>query len=460
MEGQKMIINTISELYFVIEVGKYLSLIYDLEFSFDDIVIDDKLKNHIVINYLKLAKKEGWVAGLEIDTKGINYGEIDENIGNYFVDLRDNKTEEVLFKGIFEGVKPIKDLPYERIIVDLAHTNYFNEYEIRPTENNKNIFINDLRTKYKYISTLACIYAKLVMEERESKMPEIYREHPMKINWIITKEFVINPLTLVYLVEFANNKGYSWLSITYDDIEKDKINRIITESWLQEGRDKGLIEYETYENTSRIKNVQKTWTIPEKKDYMRKLDIEENDVIYIFERERKNNGYAYSNNIENATLGIIREIKEDSIVIDKISYPLRKVDKERDYEELGFGIRKVVGKDLATKEIRQIYSLTNVAIEQQIGNEQYFIVPIWHIDGKVSTYEKNYQGNYLNQTIYITETEYVATVLVENNIKYNEDKMIDKLIEKGDIVDKGNGDLQFRIIPQYVDIAGRRIILK
>ena len=43
MEGQKMIINTISELYFVIEVGKYLSLIYALEFNLNCIVRDEYL---------------------------------------------------------------------------------------------------------------------------------------------------------------------------------------------------------------------------------------------------------------------------------------------------------------------------------------------------------------------------------------------------------------------------------
>ena len=403
--GKQKEIRTVSELFYVCELGKYLYYYTGQALDISEVYFNEQLRNTQQWTYMKLALINGWIRSfhtMSIDLKGIDWPGM-KQIANIFVWVTEPEKEPMQLSQISNHVITMK--------YNQTEDGYL---ELRPKR-----FSERIRSELVYLSFIAHMVIKNTLE----------KTHIKTLIKIESNSVDIGPYVMVYDL-YESGLIKEWLEIKVNDgFAKDLKYR----AWLNDGFEKG-ISLKQYSNQ-------------EKLAYMKKLDIAEKDVVFIYTRRNSK----VENTIKSADLAIINEIKENEIKFTVIMNPRLRADIEQDYNKLNPTLKQMFSKkDLNNLNIiEKTFSMDDLGISQMVNKERYFIEPLGKTKDTVKTFMEKYLGNLINKDVEITQEEFIARLLRENNIDFNVQKYRDICINNGAVVEK-NGRMDFRVIPQEI----------
>ena len=395
-------IKLVSELYYICELGKYIHHYTGQALDISEVYFNEQLRTTQQWNYFKLALINGWLVSFH--TVGINlYWEKMNQIANIFVWVSAPDKEPM----------QLSEIKNHTVIVKYEQTEQ--GLKIKPS-----LFNGRIRSELVYLSFIAHMVVKNTLADT----------HIKTIIDINAKECTdLGAFTMVYSL-YETGVINDWVDLR---IDKDVEQELKYRAWALDGFEKEL----TYKEHSNA----------EKLDHMKELDIAEKDVVFIYTQGSQKTNKP----IVNCDLAIVKEITDTEITFVIVMNPRLRADIEQDYNNLNPKLRQMFSKkDLDNLNIiEKTFSLEDLGIGQMVNKEKYFIEPLGKTRDTVKTYMEKYLGNLINKDVEITQEEFIARLLRENNLDFNVQKFRNICIKNGSVVER-SGRMDFKVIPQEI----------
>lgn len=403
-------ITLASELYYICELGKYLYHYTGKGLDIRSIEIDKIVEKSQLWVYFGLALKYGWlISDIKVDLTKV-YWPYQDKIANI-----------VTYIGKVDSFQKISEIKNYGVSIEFERED--NVIVLKPSGS-----YNKAIPELVYVSYAAHIIVKNKLANTNIKSVLVIKK---------TDAPIIN--TLTHFVGLADRNCFNRL-VTYK-VDNSIKSFLEYKVWEREGFEKGLLY--------------KEWSNKDKLNYLGKIGLEQKDVVFIYDRD---NHHSAHRPIKNVELAVIDKITPTNISFRVILNPRLREDIEHDYNKLNPKLGQLFSKkDLNNLKInKKTFSISDIGIGQMLGNERYFIESLENTKDTVKTYMDSYLGNLIKGVVEITQEEFIARVLRENNIEFNAKKYREICFKNGAVVQR-NEKIDFRVIPQEIKVYNTRI---
>lgn len=396
------------ELFYICELGKSLSRIKykdeDYKLSIKGITFDNQLRNTPIWPYFCQTIKNEYLvdADKSIDTKNvpsINKALVQDitiakktlkapkpNEIPISYDVRENGRPEFFFSdrenlSVLSG--GIVNQTWVSILAYFTIRKYFMMRYNGALEVRLSIMIsNETMNKYNALSYLMLLY--------ENK----------RISYWINLIVVTSTAT--------TKKGQTEIVRQETPIENANTEQLQYEAWLQDGRDRGLVEnkYKDHKNDY-------DWILNEKKKVIAKENLEVGDVVALYQRNKSS--------IVNMDYAVIRAIKEKDIAFEIIHNKKTILDTKYEMKGIDETSRQMFASDMLKKLVsKRRMNIVDLGINKDLYEEEYFIVTLDNIEDDVICHVRDKNG--IETTKKATQQFYLYMILNEYGIEFNKGK--------------------------------------
>lgn len=402
-----------SELYYLSELGKYLSINYGKSLSIDGVILNSVLKQSILWDYFRLAVSKGWIVDTNLpsyETDIFSYNTIDYSVDNFknflftldecVYDSVDNAKRQTNAEYNYKTPKPT-----QVCFTKMSDEAWF--WTIKGTSANDEMVnsasLNTSCASKAWISMIAMVAVNRLM----TGVPEILG---IEFPYVIAK----NQLALSdFLLLVDNTSALSgWLCFSFDPSVSDDIQRQLGyESWWYKGKEIGMLS---------------GWYKPKDKlSYMRnELNLDVGDVVLLYERNYSTK-YNYIKSIASCHVAIILSISASSIVLDVVNTVKTKHGAEVAFQNQTMAVKQMYCGSNKYKEwnsnIRS-YDLTDLGIEYMMHTEPYFILPLDQADDilELDVIDNNGRAD----KFALHQNDAIYWILKDYEVSFNEDKFL------------------------------------
>lgn len=408
-------IDSAIELYYIIELGKYLKYKHNEVLSLDGVIISDEVNKSKFFDYFRLACDEGWVIDTGLDKYILEINAQQPLVQSQETVLNAIMTEDDVVFDSNEFAKRQESIEWSyrhpiRKQISFAKKEdklwYWNMEgaDGKHFHNNKSS-VAAANADMAIVSLVAMVAVERLMTGVPSYLILSFSQEHCNTSMA---------LSLFNALEEISSCFSGWVLSVYDDlVSEDTRNNLSYQSWYVTGREKGMLS---------------RWYSPkEKYDYLHKLDIEVGDIVCLYERKQaqKNNSIK---SIANCQVAIVREISLDGISLDIINTIKPYYQGKIDFENNTVAVKRLYGSNLPYKRVNisnQYKQWFDCGVQYMMQNEIFFLTPIDGEDYQVRTIAKD-------TTVCMSAQDLVYYILKDYDVEFNEARFLDKYF-KNDI---------------------------
>lgn len=288
------VVNTVTELYYITQIGKHLHEYYNDTLDLSGVVFDERVVNTLIGNSLKFAIKRGDIINCNV--------KFDSEI---IVTGKNNTWENILITEI-----PFDELPIEQPSPDslgsprmisvrlnwntdcdeVIFSHICDEYDSQNI-NNLNKHINN---SMRFISLISYVAVKRVMEYPKLKFE------------IIAKDGYVSYILHPYILIERSSAIDKWVTINKSNLSVKDTKELGCDAWYRIGEDMGYFDDNAYPDG--IPNDTKL-------EYLQKMDLQVGDVVLLIHRKAGQKTSPVKP-IDGVTVGILKEINTNTEFVD------------------------------------------------------------------------------------------------------------------------------------------------
>lgn len=399
-------ISIASELFYICELGKYLSD-YNKCISLDGVILDNVLKSSRFWDYLRVSSSNGWVTDLGLSQSGLEISiqnpvslETVKNIHITEDEVKFNKSdsrkreEDLMYKWTTpQDVQVFFTSKSDDTWIWTIKGNSFEEEMV----NSKSL--NSLLPSQSFVSLTAYIAVK-------------------RFNTGVPNKFVIkfdsvilcrNKLTTSDILLLANETDAldGWFFLYLEASEQVKLQTGY-EAWWYKGYEKGFLRRE--------------YSTQEKLSYLNKLGIKVGDVVCLYERRvsQKSNSIK---SIENFHMAIVEGFDSECLDLRVIHTKKTKHGWDKWFDNLTMAVKQMYCGSSSYKDFRSSvkgYEWRNLGLEYLMSSEQFFITPLQNNDSLVLDVTDGVR----QETYNFSDVDAIYWILKDYNINFNEEHFL------------------------------------
>ena len=404
-----------SELYYVCELGKYLSR-HGLQLSLLGVSLKPELKNSRFWDYLRLAVDKGWLTDVTVQ----------------FEDLAVSLANPVRLDNVLNILITEEPIVFDREDHDhrLADPLY-NQSEPKPTQvvfksksdktwcwtltgNNSEDERINMNFKSKFPSqALVSLVAYVAVQRYLTKTPEVFN---MEFVDAIANNTQLSCVDL-YLLMNDTSATDGWLMFDLK-VFKELELQLGYEAWWYKGYDNtGLLHKDAY--------------LPsEKLNYAKMLGISEGSVVALYKRNIGSQGN-HIKSIENYHFAVVESINARGITLHIINSKMTKFGGRKRYNNMSMAVKQMYSFDKNTfsrlNSTRATYSWVDLGVEYVMSDEEYFITPLQDGD----TVELDVTNGVREDRLRLGEVDAVFWLLKDYAVKFDEERYIRQYYAQG-----------------------------
>lgn len=401
-----------SELYYVCELGKYLTT-HGYQLSLDGVSMHRVLRNSRFCGYLGVAIYNGWVTDVNCNSSDACSLDISAQMPDLSGVVNRMYTEEpVVYSS--EDAEKRQDEFYD-IVTPKKYQVTFSvrrddmwvwtkgtsmEVELMHTSS----FGGTNYVSQCFVSMIAYVAAV-----------RFVTGSPKQFKLVLDNSFLINEHAIsdVILLEERTN-ALDWFISEYN-VDEARLNNLGYEAWLYRGREFGF--------------VQRTYSPKEKVDNFKRLGFEVGDIVGLYERRITQKGNAVKS-ISDFHFAIIKGIDRGGVSLRVVRSSKTKYGYKREFEALSTEVKAMYDGRYTNfsnfKSASKYYSFNDLGVEYMLDSEQYFIAPLQgddFIDIEVTNGKEN-------AVVHLNEVDYIYWILKDYNVEFNEDKFLKRYFKK------------------------------
>lgn len=402
-----------SELYYISELGKYLSFNYNKALSIDGVILTSMLKNSILWDYFRLAVSKGWV----VDTSLPSY-ETDITI-QYPINYATNDFKNFLFG--------LDECHYDG--VDSAQRNQSSEYNYstpKPTqvcftkqtddawfwtikgscsrdEMINSASLNTSCASKAWVSMIAMVAVERFMTGKP-KMLGIEFPYVISRNQLALSDFM--------LLISDTNALTGWVIYSFEENVSEDIQRQLGyESWWYKGKEQGYLAnwYKPKDKLNYLKNT---------------LKIDVDDVVLLYERNYSTK-FNYIKSISSCHVAIVRYISNTAVGFEVVNTVKTRHGSEVTFQDQTMAVKEMYCGSTRYKEWNaknKTIDLSDLGVEYLMYNESHFIVPLEQADDIVELDVKDENGR--TGKFALHQNDAIYWILKDYGINFNEEKFL------------------------------------
>lgn len=404
-------VNLGSELYYICELGKYLST-YNCKLSLDGVVLHRVLRKSRFWDYFRIAIYNEWLCDVSVSLAETEITEqnpvnLETVVNRRFVEREVGYVEAGYVEGI-EDYTIFAKPSLQTIVFDSKDADTW------VWKHGSSVDIEVVHTKAfggtSYKSQLLVSLVAYVAVERF--MNNTFKTFKLEIPSVFCMDsFGVSDLVL--LEERTN--AIDWVETTYK-VDDSKLDNIGYEAWLYRGREIGYKkrEYSPKEKIAEIKRV----------------NFAEGDIVSFYERRmtQKNNAIK---TIEDFHFAIIRKIDAKGITLDLICTRKTKYGAKREFDQLTTAVKDMFGGRYVDKGMKfssKTLSWYEIGVNYLLDEEQFFITSLQGDDFIELLVHDGRQERMLK----MNEFDYIYWLLRDYGIEFNDEKFLTTYFPKED----------------------------
>ena len=402
-----------SELYYICELGKYLTHNFGKALSIDGVVLNSVLKKSLFWDYFRVAVNKGWV----VDT-GLPSYETDITI-QYPVDYATADFKNFLFildecgYDAVDSAKRSSSLEYNYVTpkpTQVCFTNCTDDgwfWSIKGTcakdEMINSSSLNSGCASQAWISMIAMVAVNRLMTGVPNKLG-------IEFPYVIVKNQLA--LSSFLLLVDETNAFTGWVIFSFEDNVSDDMQRQVGyEAWWYKGKEQGFLDrwYSPKEKLAYLKN---------------NLGVDVGDVVIYYERSYST-AYNYIKSIKSCHLAIVRAITNTNITLEVINTVKTKYGAELTFKNQTMAVKEMYcgsKRYLDWNSSNQTIDLTDIGIRYLMHTEGSFITTLNDADDIVELDIKD--DNERTGCYALHQNDVIYWLLKDYGIDFNEEKFL------------------------------------
>ena len=413
-------VDKVSEVYFIGEVAKFLSINYNEVLDCSGVEFAPELFVCKLWDSIRIAYKQRYIINIDVPYE---YLELDmqsplivtkKTFVNVAYTLDKVEPDEEDMQRRKEDKEYNIIIPqYKQVIFEHMDDDYWSwslkgNTKDMAVYNANNTAINCVENKYLYQSW--CSFLAWVTVEH------IMNGTPKLFFLLIDRYTLLSYSALDYVLsvtEHFSDFFDSWFEIKFDAdnvFEHERLEYMYS-SWYREGIDLGL--------TQELKDIH------EKRAYMKKLDMQVGDVVFLYERKKTKEDNK-KKKITACNMGVITSISESTVQLFMVYNHKTLEHCQSEWDNTTMAVKDLYDYKMPfSKLVSRVENLSfyNIGIGNMLHNEHYFIVPISEAYDEVRQVIL-YNGRRV--TVYMSQNDLIYWILKEHNVKFNEKRFLDK----------------------------------
>ncbi len=408
------------ELYYMVELGKYLKYYHDEELSLKGVIFTEGLEKTKIWQYFKIAIANGWIVetGLSSDLTDITYNNeltiTSKDIINLLL-----TTEKQSFDAVEHEKR--RDADYalrtpKKTFVSFAKQSELglfwklggeeNQYVI---ENGK--IINEI-PEQGVLSLLAFVAIKRLKADGDFKLL-------LEFGF----QSLVLPTTLAYymlLTEYTNAlQGWVNLYIS-EEVSPEALLQLDYSAWYMKGKDMGELSRE--------------YSIVEKKAHAKKLGIEVGDIALMYKRKPLQR-YNYLKEIESCRVCQIKAIDGRNMKVEYINNVKTMAQAKFDFDGHPDSVKKMYC-DLPYLKLNTTTTdidMGNLGVGYYLFTEEYLLLPLSEAgDHKVQHVDMDNE----EVKLILEQNDLIYWILSDYNYQYDAERFLRKNFKELPLYDK------------------------
>lgn len=430
-------IDLACELFYVCELGKYLSLYYGESLSLKGIKLDEILTKSPIWVYFCIALKKGWIVDANVsDTLLVDLDSFTLKDWKHYSLILQNVAFTLDTVG-FDDTDNINRRRKDEWVID---NELYNKYKYAlMTPKPLQICFNVGKTQNRWVFALDGKYSvkgkggainkasmdgilahlswvsmiAFVAIRRLKKTDDDVLHLSLYLYFNNTLVLDENTLSYFLILYDKTNCFKGWVFYTYDSsIIQSQKSHVGYVAWYKMGLDMGLLSaQEWYDGKAKL-------------DRLAKLDIQVNDVVILFERKdlQKLN---HIKEITDMKIAVIESLSENSITLNIINSRDLKHEGNLRFSALAQSIKDMYSVSPfqnLRNEVKQ-FDWFEIGVEYAMVDELVFIVPLEECDDmKVERVTNGYE----TVTVALSQEEFIYWLLEDYEVNYNRDRFKQK----------------------------------
>ena len=413
-------IDTIGELYFVCELGKFLYCEYGEVLDLEGVTINEELTTVAMWDCMRIAYYNKYIVGIDIDEdlleldfqtplilKPSEFSNLMFTLDEVVADPEDRNRRTV--DQTYDLLTPKKArIAFEQMTDDYWVWSFRGKVTADPIFyiNNETFYrvAKKMSITQTWVSLLAWVSAHHIM-----------KNNPQVFIMLIQYGDDLEERILDYILDVINKYSDffdSWFEIKFhaEDFMEEKRLEAEYKAWYRIGRD--------------LNYTKDKCTISEKLHQLKKADIEVGDVVLVYTRQdyvgEKGRG------IETCNMGVVKDITPHGIYVTHIYNHKTYEQSVVEWEQKPFAVQQFYGFQMPFSTLNSrvdYYQMVDIAIGNHIYTELNFIVDL---NGASDETQQTVLVNGQRKVVYMEQNDLIYWILKEHKVQFNEDKFLEK----------------------------------
>ena len=397
-----------SELFYVCELGKYLSD-YGKCISLDGVILDNVLKKSRFWDYMRVAVENGWLVDVGVDKfeLEISYqNQIDlDHVNNIHI------TEDEVTLDSDELIKRRNDSMYDWRTPKETQVSFYRKdnkvwgWKING-DSSSGYSANQALLSAKFSSqSWVSLVAYVAVHRFETGIPEIFGiEFDSAV--IVNKALSVVDILLLMTDTDAMN---GWAVVRFD--VPDRVNlQLGYEAWWYRGYEQGFLRQE--------------YSSSEKKKYLNEIGIKVGDVVILYDRDlcQKNN---YIKSITSMHFAVVRDVDKLGVSLEILNNKKTRYGAEVWFNSLTEAVQKMYNGTTSYMDYRptlKTFPWSDLGVNYMMWSEAEFITALQLDDSAVLNVS---DGKDRCDTLLLPEKEVIYWILKDYDVKFNEERFRD-----------------------------------
>lgn len=403
-------IDYASELYYVCELGKYLS-VNGFVLSLDGIILNTILTKSRFWDYFRIAITNGWIIGVSDDMSkyyvtDVNSINVDTVVNRLFCEYEYSEPEDIKERRdtdlLFDLSTPKKcQIVFSEKNDDVWVWNKGKTVEIE-TINSKAFSTNYISQCF--ISIIAYSAVERFKAERENRLSFKFLRLELDLTHL-TMEHAVSDL----LVLSERTNAIDWVDYVFNT-DKERNDNLGYEAWLYIGRERGFVQRE-YSGKEKVENL-------------KALGLGVGDIVGLYERKVTQRG-SRAKSIVDFHFAVIDAINTHRVEVTLFNTIKTVYGDKKEFDELPSAVKQMFENKKNFSDMRvakRNFEWSDVGAEYMLDDEKYFIAPLQGDDvmDDLLVLDRNNK----EVKVSVNSIDYIHWLLKDHNYPFNENRFI------------------------------------